>query len=66
MTVGQAIQVSDVVKTYPLGAGEFVAVDHLSLDIVDGEFVAVVGRSGSGKTACTRRSDHHQGRSSGP
>jgi putative ABC transport system ATP-binding protein len=48
--VGSAIQVSDVVKTYPLGAGEVVAVDHLSLDIAQGEFVAVVGRSGSGKT----------------
>jgi putative ABC transport system ATP-binding protein len=48
--VGHVIQVSDVVKTYPLGAGEFVAIDHLSLDVDDGEFVAVVGRSGSGKT----------------
>jgi putative ABC transport system ATP-binding protein len=45
-----AIQVSDVVKTYPLAAGEVVAVDHLSLDIAQGEFIAVVGRSGSGKT----------------
>jgi putative ABC transport system ATP-binding protein len=48
--VGSAIQISDVVKTYPLGAGEVVAVDHLSLDIPQGEFVAIVGRSGSGKT----------------
>jgi putative ABC transport system ATP-binding protein len=48
--VGHAIHVSDVVKTYPLGAGEVVAVDHLSLDIGHGEFVAIVGRSGSGKT----------------
>ena len=46
----QAIQVSDVVKKYPLAGGEFIAVDHLSLDIARGEFVAVVGRSGSGKT----------------
>jgi putative ABC transport system ATP-binding protein len=45
-----AIQVSDVVKTYPLGAGEVVAVDHVSLEVAHGEFVAVVGRSGSGKT----------------
>jgi putative ABC transport system ATP-binding protein len=45
-----AIQLSDVVKTYPLGAGEVVAVDHVGLDIARGEFVAVVGRSGSGKT----------------
>ncbi len=49
-TVGRAIQVDDVVKTYPLAAGEFTAVDHLSLEIEDGEFVAIVGRSGSGKT----------------
>jgi putative ABC transport system ATP-binding protein len=48
--MGFAIQVSDVVKTYPLAAGDVVAVDHLSLDISQGEFVAVVGRSGSGKT----------------
>jgi putative ABC transport system ATP-binding protein len=49
-TVGLAIQLGDVVKAYPLSAGEVVAVDHLSLDIAEGEFVAVVGRSGSGKT----------------
>jgi len=49
-TVELAIQVSDAVKTYPLSAGEVVAVDHLSLEIAQGEFVAVVGRSGSGKT----------------
>jgi putative ABC transport system ATP-binding protein len=48
--VGHAIQVRDVVKAYPLPAGEVVAIDHLSLDIAQGEFVAVVGRSGSGKT----------------
>jgi putative ABC transport system ATP-binding protein len=48
--VADAIQVVDVVKTYPLGAGEVVAVDHLSLEVAQGEFVAVVGRSGSGKT----------------
>ncbi len=48
--MGHAVQVSDVVKTYPVSAGEVIAVDHLSLDIAHGEFVAVVGRSGSGKT----------------
>jgi putative ABC transport system ATP-binding protein len=49
-TVDLAIQLSDVVKTYPLGTGEVVAVDHVDLEIARGEFVAVVGRSGSGKT----------------
>ncbi|MGY1947601.1 ABC transporter ATP-binding protein [Nocardia asiatica] len=50
-TVGNAIDVDDVVKTYPVAGGEFVAVDHISLQIPEGEFVAIVGRSGSGKTA---------------
>jgi len=36
----------DVVKTY----GNVVAVDHLNLEIEDGEFVALVGPSGCGKT----------------
>jgi putative ABC transport system ATP-binding protein len=49
-TLVHAIQVRDAVKTYPVAAGEFTAIDGLSLDIDEGEFVAVVGRSGSGKT----------------
>ncbi|MEV5498460.1 ABC transporter ATP-binding protein [Nonomuraea fuscirosea] len=44
------IEITDVVKAYPLGEGEVVAVDRLSLSIGAGQFVAVVGRSGSGKT----------------
>jgi putative ABC transport system ATP-binding protein len=45
-----AMRVENVVKTYPVASGDFVAVDGLSLDVASGEFVAVVGRSGSGKT----------------
>ncbi len=44
------IQLDNVVKTYPLAAGDVVAVEDLSLAIATGEFVAIVGRSGSGKT----------------
>jgi putative ABC transport system ATP-binding protein len=48
--VEHAIQMSDVIKAYPLSAGEVIAVDHVSLEIAQGDFVAIVGRSGSGKT----------------
>jgi len=44
------IEVKDVVKTYPLGEGEVVAVDGLTMEVAEGAFVAIVGRSGSGKT----------------
>jgi putative ABC transport system ATP-binding protein len=40
--VEHAIQLRDVVKTYPTGAGDFVAINHLSLDVANGEFVAIV------------------------
>ena len=44
------IDVRDVVKAYPLGGGEVIAIDHVNLAFTIGEFVAIVGRSGSGKT----------------
>jgi putative ABC transport system ATP-binding protein len=48
--VEHAIALDDVVKAYPLGGGEVVALDHLTFRVRHGEFVAIVGRSGSGKT----------------
>ena len=53
MTVSIAdpkISVQDVSKIFPLKGEEFVALDHVSLDIADNEFVTVVGPSGCGKS----------------
>src|SRR5690606_22100978 len=44
------ISVQDVHKTFPLRDEEFVALDGVSLDIADNEFVTVVGPSGCGKS----------------
>jgi NitT/TauT family transport system ATP-binding protein len=44
------ISFQDVVKTFPLKGTEFTALDGVSLDIADQEFVTVVGPSGCGKS----------------
>jgi putative ABC transport system ATP-binding protein len=44
------IRLTDVSKVYPLESGDFTALDHVSLDIRENEFVAVMGPSGSGKS----------------
>jgi len=44
------IRLVDVTKVYHLESGDFTALNHLSLDIMDGEFVAIMGPSGSGKS----------------
>src|SRR5215213_4713341 len=45
-----AVQLRGVVKAYTVAAGQFTALDHVNLEIAQGEFVTIVGRSGSGKT----------------
>jgi len=40
----------DVVKIYPLPAGDVVALDHVSITVEPGEFIAIMGPSGSGKS----------------
>lgn len=45
-----AIRLVDVCRFF----GEVRAVDHLNLEIYDGEFFSLLGPSGSGKTTCLR------------
>ena len=45
------LRASDVVRKFPVaGAEDFVAVDHVSLEIPKGSLAILKGRSGSGKT----------------
>ena len=44
------VSVKDVTKIYKRGAEELKVLDSLSLDVPEGEFVALMGPSGSGKT----------------
>lgn len=44
------IRVRSLVKTYQTGAGPFDALHALDLDIYQGEYVGVIGKSGAGKT----------------
>jgi putative ABC transport system ATP-binding protein len=44
------ISLKDVKKTYPLGKTEVHAVQGVSVDIMEGDFISFAGASGSGKT----------------
>ena len=46
------IEFRGVCKYYPMGDETVVAADHISMKIERGEFVAIVGQSGSGKSTC--------------
>jgi putative ABC transport system ATP-binding protein len=46
------IEFRDVCKTYQMGDTIVRAADHISMQISQGEFVAIVGQSGSGKSTC--------------
>ena len=44
------IKVEDLCKIYNPGENEVRALDHINLEIDEGEFVAIIGQSGSGKS----------------
>ena len=46
------VEMKDVYKIYHMGDTEVHALDGISLTINKGEFVAIVGQSGSGKSTC--------------
>ena len=54
---GHAIELRDVVKQFPgttRGSDPVLAVDHVTLQIRDGEFFSLLGPSGCGKTTTLR------------
>ncbi len=46
------VELKDIYKIYKMGDTEVRALDGISLTINKGEFVAIIGKSGSGKSTC--------------
>lgn len=44
------VEILNLVKRFPVGKGQFTALDGITLNIGQGEFTGLIGPSGSGKT----------------
>ena len=51
---GAKIRVENLVKVFESARGPVVAIDRLSLEVKEGEFLCIVGPSGCGKSTCRR------------
>lgn len=50
MEISPIIKIEQLVKKFPMGKGEFTALNGIELTFTRGEFAGLVGPSGSGKT----------------
>ncbi|MFA8342350.1 MAG: ABC transporter ATP-binding protein [Rhodothermaceae bacterium] len=50
MKDNKIIKMQNLVKDFPVGKGNFRALENINLEITQGEFTGLVGPSGSGKT----------------
>jgi peptide/nickel transport system ATP-binding protein len=48
------LSASGLTKVFGLGRQKTVAVDHVDIDLYQGEVVSIVGESGSGKTTLSK------------
>ena len=49
-TLTPLVQLRNVTKDYATGDGPFRALDDITLDVYEGEFLGITGKSGAGKT----------------
>lgn len=50
MEIAPVINTENLIKKFPMGKGEFTALNGIDLVLTEGEFAGLVGPSGSGKT----------------